>query len=257
MNDGKSFQDIQYESSNGVGELVVDRPEARNALRARTLRELRSALSTAEDEPDVTALIFRSTNDRVFCAGADLKFVRENLDDAVALEGFFSDLNDLFLEMGDSSLGIVGVVSGSALAGGLEVVLACDVVVASPDAEFGDQHINVNLMAAGGGSQRLPRILGPRRAKELVLTGKTITAETALDWGLVNDVDDDPVEAGRSVAERIASHHPRVVGHSKALLETGQDVPLEAGLELERKTAMAHIQSDLVRETLEEFASGE
>jgi len=255
MSDEEPFQDITYKSSDGVGEAIIDRPEARNALRPRTLSDLQTALSTAEDDPEVTALVLRSSKDQVFSAGADLKFVRTNLDDPVALEEFFSDLNDLFLAMEKSSLGVVGCVSGSALAGGLEVVLACDIVVASPEAEFGDQHINVNLMAAGGGSQRLPRLLGPRRTKELVLTGKTITAETALDWGLINEVAEDPVEAGASVAERIARHHPRVVGHSKALLTTGRDVPLEAGLELERMTAMAHIQSDLVRETLEQFTS--
>lgn len=260
MTESQSFEDVRYETAGAVAEVTLDRPEKRNAIRPRTIEELDAARSLAEADDEVGALVVRSGSPGVFSAGADLSHMMSIIDDSAACEAFFEDLNGLYNSFEESSLGVVAGVTGTAMAGGLELVLACDLAVASADAEFGDQHINVNLMAAGGGSQRLPMLVGPRRAKELVLTGKTVPASTARDWGLVNEVVEDDGsgettrEAARSLAEDVARHHPRVVRRSKDLIRTGMDVPLAAGLEYERMTSLAHMQSEEAQAALERFS---
>jgi enoyl-CoA hydratase/carnithine racemase len=151
---------------------------------------------------------------------------------------------------------VVAAVNGLALAGGLELVLVADLVVADEEARLGDQHANFGLVAGGGGSQRLPRAIGPRRAKELMLLGGWLTARQALEWGLVNRV----AAAGQlpAVVGEIASALARLSGSAartaKALVNRSGDVDLASGLDLEIALVAQHMRSADAREGLAAFA---
>lgn len=244
--------DVRYEVRDGFAEIVLDRPEKLNAIRPRTLTDLDEARERAEGDDDVRAILIAGAGDG-FSAGADLSAVRMLMDDQAGIEQFLRSWHGTYDSLADTSLPTVACVDGRALAGGLELVLVCDLAVASPDARFGDQHVNVNLIPGGGGSQRLPRIVGRRRAKELMLTGETISAETAVEWGLANRVEADPRDATRELARRLADHHPVALARAKELVDAGMDLSLEDGLGLELETAVRHLLSDAAEEGLEEF----
>jgi enoyl-CoA hydratase len=155
----------------------------------------------------------------------------------------------------DASVSVVASVDGQALAGGFEMVAACDLVVAGTEAAFGDQHVNVNLIPGGGNTQRLPRLIGRRRAKELMFTGDTIDSTTAQEWGLVNRVADGPASltVGRELAGQIASKRAEAIQRMKELTNEGVEIPLGQALSLERDAAALHIASDAARDGLDRF----
>lgn len=244
--------DIEYAVEDGIAELVLDRPEAMNSIRRETLYDLEIARERAEEDDDIRAILMRSTGDS-FCTGGDLGAVLEYLDSADEAEVWLEHWHQVFTGLHRTDLPVIGCVDGLALAGGLEVSLACDVVIASPDATFGDQHINHNLIPVGTGSQMLPRIIGRRRAKYLILSGDTIDAETAYEWGLVSSISEEPLEEAREFAEGVADRHPSAVRRSKELVDRGLETSVETGLALERKVGATHLTSDIVKEALQQF----
>lgn len=248
-----ALRDVEYAVRDGTAELIVDRPQVYNCVRHETLRDLETARTRAESDDDVGAILLRSRGTDAFSTGADLDVLAEYLQDPAAVERWLADWHRSVLGFARSELPVVGSVTGRALAGGLELVLACDVVIAHPEATFGDQHLNVDLVAGGGGTQLLPRIVGRRRAKYLVLTGETIDAGTARRWGLVNEVAEDPLAAAQELAGRITEHHPAALARAKRLIDEGLDAPLEAGLELERAVARDHLASDVAEAGIERF----
>ncbi len=141
---------------------------------------------------------------------------------------------------------VVAGVHGLALAGGLELTLVCDLVVADEEARLGDQHANFALVAGGGGSQRLPRLIGARRAKELMLLGGWLSARQALDWGLINRVAPaGTVEAAtRALAAELAEKSGAASRTVKLLVDRGLDLELREGLELEKQTVAAHMRTE-------------
>jgi len=258
-NPADEFEDIAYEVRQATAEIVLDRPDCLNAIRPQTLSELNSAIDQAETDPEVVAGLIRSGSDQFFSSGGDLNVVGELIGDQSGYESFLESWHETFNKLNNSDIPIVGYVTGPALAGGLELVLVCDVAVASADAEFGDQHINLNLLPSGGGSQRLPHLVGLRRAKELILTGKTISAKTAEDWGLVNhviekdDTEADPLETARSFVKTISQHDPDALCRSKELINRSVDLDLEDGIELELQAVLRHQHSDAAKTGLAEF----
>lgn len=255
--DTPAFEDIDYDPRGAVAELVLDRPDALNAIRDTTLDELAAACRLAETDDAVSTILLRSSTDSIFCAGGDLKLLQTIQDDPSTYEAFLERWHDVFGTLEDCAVPIVAYVDGAALAGGLELVLVCDLAVATPDAAFGDQHINLNLFPAGGSSQRLPRTVGARRAKELILTGTQVSAETAREWGLVNEVvegsSSERLEAARAFAATVAEHHPTALGKCKRVINAGLDLPLDEGLALELETAIEHQRSDVAKAGIDEF----
>jgi enoyl-CoA hydratase len=151
---------------------------------------------------------------------------------------------------------VVAGVHGLALAGGLELTLVCDLVVADEEARLGDQHVNFALVAGGGGSQRLPRLIGARRAKELMLLGGWIDARQALAWGLVNRVAPAGTvgEATLALARELAAKSTAANRTAKLLVDRGLDVDLRTGLELEKRVVAEHMRSEDAQAGLRAFA---
>ncbi len=195
---------ITRELDGPVAIVILDRPEARNALTASMISDLRTVLTEADDDPSVAAVVLTG-RDPAFCAGLDLNDLART----------YRDISSAQPEDGDGPRGLVplstipriGAVNGAAVTGGLELALGCDFLIASERATFADTHARVGVMPGGGMTIRLPQLVGINRARQMSLTGDFVDAPTACAWGLVNEVVPHAdllrraTELGRAIAE--------------------------------------------------------
>jgi crotonobetainyl-CoA hydratase len=209
--------------------VILNRPEARNAVNGPLTLAVGSALEEAENDPDVRAVVLTGAGDVSFCAGADLKAIArgESLNPPGSEAwGFAGVVNHPI------SKPVVAAVNGAAFGGGTEIVLASDLAVASETATFGLPEVRRGLIAAAGGLVRLPEQLPRKVAMQMILTGRPIDAGTALRWGLVNEVvgPDRVLETALSLAHQIAANAPLAVQASKRVAQGIRDgsVPAEA-----------------------------
>lgn len=246
---------LTYAADGGIARAVLNRPAQLNAISPALLEDLDRVCEAVEKDRTVRVVTLTAAG-RAFCAGADLKAVKELVPDAKRWSGFMRLWHRVFNRVEALPVPVIAGVHGLALAGGLELVLVADLVVMDATARLGDQHANFGLIAGGGGSQRLPRLIGARRAKELMLLGGWVDAEQALAWGLVNRV----VAAGGVAAavEELARELARKSGGAsrtaKRLVAEGLDLSLADGLELELRLAGEHMRSADATEGLRAFA---
>jgi enoyl-CoA hydratase len=228
------FETLALERVGDDGHVLVvtlNRPEVRNALNTRMgldLRELWSGLYV--DQEDVRCVVLTGAGDKAFCAGGDLK-ERNNMTDA-AWQRQHAIFEQAFLAMMDCPVPILAAVNGAAFAGGLEMVAASDFAYAVPSARFALTEVTLGIMPGACGTQNLPRAVGVRRAKEIILTGSPFTAEEALRWGLVNRLCDDLGglrEAALATAGRIAANAPLSVRQAKKALNVSTQIDLKNG----------------------------
>ena len=246
---------VSYTSGDGIARIVLNRPAQLNAISPALLEDLDRVCEAIESDPAARAATLTAAG-RAFCAGADLRVVRETVGDSARWSAFMSLWHRVFDRIEALPVPLVAGVHGLALAGGLELVLVADLVVMDETARLGDQHANFGLIAGGGGSQRLPRLIGARRAKELMLLGGWVDAPQALSWGLVNRV--APAgqvdEAVMALARELASKSVVASRVAKRLVDRGLDLTLQEGLALERRMAGEHIRSADAAEGLRAFA---
>ena len=205
---------VDYATSGHIATITLNRPEAMNAVNAELATGLGEAVARANAEGAVRVIVLTGTG-RAFCAGADLKAISKGEDIGVkdhpewGFAGFVQQWSDK---------PVIAAVNGFAMGGGTELALACDLVVAAPSATFGLPEVRRGLIAAAGGLLRIQHQVTPKRAMELALTGAPIDAATALEWGLINQVSDDPLEVATELAETIAANAPFAVRQTKRLL---------------------------------------
>lgn len=177
------YTNIKLEKENRVATIRLNRPDALNALSPEVAAELSSALVDVGEDGSIKALVVRGEG-RAFCAGADLTYFQTTFSDLSLLPGYLKQVNDTFRQVEELPIPAIAVVHGFALAGGLELMMACDMALVAEDARIGDQHVNFGLMPGGGSTQRLPRRVGLQRAMELLTTGRWISGTEAVEWGL-------------------------------------------------------------------------
>jgi enoyl-CoA hydratase len=235
------------EKSDGIGVLTLNRPQAMNALNREMGEALRDAFSDLNSDKDVKVAILTGAG-RAFCGGLDLK-------ELAAMESLSSSnmgkaLGEGFAQMKQFDRPIIGAINGPAVTGGFELALDCDILVASSQAFFAETHARVGFIPGGGLSQKLPRIIGPARAKELSFTGNYLQAEQAEAWGLVNRVvpHRDLLDVCWYMAEDMLPADPFVVKEYKRLIDLGCRTSLEEGLRAERS---AHL--DYVKQSTQSF----
>jgi len=246
---------VTYAAKGGIARVVLNRPEQMNAISPTLLEDLNRVCETIEGDPGVRVVTLTAAG-RAFCAGADLKAVKALSPDPDRWNSFIRLWHRVFNRIEALAVPVIVGVHGLALAGGLELVLVADLVVADEAARLGDQHANFGLVAGGGGSQRLPRLIGARRAKELMLLGGWLSAGEALAWGLVNRVAPAGTVAA-VVEETAASLADKSVSASrtvKALVNRAFDADLAGGLEMELHLVAAHMRSADAAEGLRAFA---
>ena len=249
------FRAITYATGGGIARITLNRPAQLNAISPELLEDLDRACALVEGDASVRAVALIAAG-RAFCAGADLRAVRELSPDAARWSAFMGLWHRVFDRIEALPVPVIAGVHGLALAGGLELVLVADLVVADETARLGDQHANFGLVAGGGGSQRLPRLIGARRAKELMLLGGWLGATEALAWGLVNRV--APAGTVAAVVEEIAASLAAGSASAnrtvKALVNRAFDAELGEGLALERRLVALHMRSADAAEGLRAFA---
>ncbi len=245
---------VIYEMGGGVARVILNRPSQMNAVSPELLEDLDRVCETVERDRRVKVVTLTGAG-RAFCAGADLKVVQELSPDPERWRGFMDLWHRVYNRIEALPLPVIAGVNGLALAGGLELVLVCDLAVADEGAKIGDQHANFGLVAGGGGSQRLPRAIGLRRAKELMLLGGWLGAREALEWGLVNRV----APAGQlsktldELAGALAALSSSASRTVKTLANHALDIDLGAGLALEKALVADHMRSADAREGLRAF----
>jgi len=220
--------------------LTLDRPAELNPLDHDTIRALRAALDALDRDTRVRAIAVTGAG-RAFSAGGDMKKYRTLQRDPVGFPAFLDDLHGLLTAMGAAATPVIALVNGIAVAGGIELLLGCDFAVAAESARIGDAHLPYGQMGGGGSLTLLPRTVGPARARELVFTGRLLSAAEAREWGLVSRVvpDADLHLAGVEIARELATRSPLAVANAKRTLNAAywDGTAIAAGLRLERETA--------------------
>lgn len=236
--------------------LTLNRPEKLNSISPEVVAGLAEALDGLGPEDRCVVITGRG---RAFCAGGDLAAV-EGLNGGMRpdqINAFHQSITDVLRRLEQVELPTVCVINGIAVAGGLEIASACDVVVSVDTAVFGDVHANFGLLPGGGGSVRLPRLIGASRAKYLMLTGRTVDAQTMRDWGLVSLVAsaEDLDGTVESLITDLTTRSRPGLAHMKRLIAEGLELPVDQALSLEQKVAGEHTGSADYAEGLAAFGA--
>ncbi|WP_238556646.1 enoyl-CoA hydratase/isomerase family protein [Gordonia terrae] len=234
--------------------LTLNRPRRRNALNAELIADLDRALSDAEADPDAGAIVLTGAGPS-FCAGADLKYFLELDERGESPIEFLRDVSALCTRLETSRLPVIAAIHGHAVAGGMELALACDVVIAADTALIGDGHVRNNLLPAGGASVRLPRKLGASMARWLALTGELVAAQQLMPTGWLHSVvpEDTLVDAATAAARILTDQHGPAQARYKRLLFDLDTVDPHTGLALELDTFDAHWRAHDVPTALKKF----
>ncbi|WP_437505023.1 enoyl-CoA hydratase-related protein [Sorangium sp. So ce1099] len=246
---------VKLDRRGAVAVLTIDRADRRNALSRDALLAFGRLGRELADDPEVRAIVVTGAGDKAFCAGADLK-ERQGMspDDVRRQVGLYrTELGVL----ARSPKPVIAAINGVAFGGGLELALLCDLRVAAPHAELALPETSLGIIPGAGGTQRLPRVVGEARAKEMILLGRRLTASEALAWGLVNRVSPEGapvVDDAIAWIEPIASGAPIAQAAALRAIEDGYDVPLELGLEIERVHYDETLRSEDRLEALRAFA---
>jgi enoyl-CoA hydratase/carnithine racemase len=235
---------VAIELRDGVGWIVLDRPQVGNAVSLALARELGEALGDLGGRSKVIAIRGAGGN---FCTGGDFEEVsrlrREGRD---SLRRLFDAFGAALSSIATLDVPVVAVVEGHAVAGGFELMQACDLSLVRTDARIGDNHTNFGMVPGGGSSQRLPRLVGRQRALGLILSGERLSGSEAAAWGLVYRAFSpaDFEHAVEGFLAGLSAKEATAVARIKALVRSGSELDLDTGLELERQVVLTHLEEE-------------
>src|ERR1700731_1461910 len=228
-----ALQNVLYEKMKGIAYVTMNRPKVLNALNTPTWADLRAAFEDARDDEAVRGVILTGAGDKAFIAGADVS----ELAHVTALQAeqasrFGQEVLDLIENLGKP---VVAAINGFALGGGCETAMACTIRIAVENAKFGQPEVKLGLVPGGGGTQRLPRIVGKGRALQIILSGEMITAQQAYRIGLVNEVVPaaDLITRAEAILKQISANAPLAVKYSLEAVNKGLQTSQDEGLSLE------------------------
>lgn len=218
---------------DGVAVLTLNRPEVMNSFNFELLYALRDAVTDIRFNPNVRVVIITGIGSKAFCSGADLK-ERITLT-ADEVKKFIYTIRTLFTDIENLNKPVIAAINGVALGGGTELLLACDIRIAASNAAMGLTETRLAIIPGAGGTQRLPRLIGRGKAKELIFTGRRVDAQEALDIGLVNRIcdPDDLMACAKSMASMICECGPIAVEQAKYAINAGLETDLHTGLAIE------------------------
>lgn len=244
---------VESRAGGAVEVWTIDGEAKRNAISRSMRAEFESLILAAAEKPGLRAVVITGAGNKAFCAGADLKERAGMSDEEVRT--FLLDLRRTLRALELSSKVFIAAINGAAFGGGTELSLACDLRVIGPHGEMALTETRLAIIPGGGGTQRLPRLVGVGVAKELILTGRRVGPEEALRLGLVNRVapDMDVVAHAVALAEQIAEGGPIALGAAKAAIQEGMELPLDEALELEYQKYQVTIPTEDRLEGLKAF----
>jgi methylglutaconyl-CoA hydratase len=246
---------VRSERRESVAIWTLDRPERMNALSRAVVRELWRLAREAAADPGVRVVVITGAGDKAFCAGADLKERQTMSEEEV--RDFLSLYRMSFGAIDRLAKPVIAAINGFAFGGGLELALACDLRVMARDAKVGLTETSLGIIPGAGGTQRLTRIVGEARAKEMILLASRLEAAQALAWGVVHRVAEEAesaLDAALRLAEPLASGAPIALGAALEAIDGAHDMPLESGLTLERRCYERTLASEDRTEALQAFA---
>ena len=245
---------VLYEVREHVAVITIDRPEALNALNLDVLAELEKAVCEAEKDRDVYVLIITGAG-RAFVAGADIGQMKDFTADEARAFGEFG--NRVFLKIESLAKPVIAAVNGFALGGGCELSLACDIRIAGEKAKFGQPEVSLGITPGFGGTQRLPRLVGLSKAKELIFTAQNIDAQEALRIGLVSQVvpGEELMDAAMALAGRIAANAQIAVRQSKAAIDRGMQCDIETGTAFESQAFALCFSTEDQKDAMDAFVN--
>ena len=228
------FENVLYENRGGILYITLNRPDKRNALSPEMWRDLSNAVKAAAEDESVRVVIITGAGDKALASGADIQELHDR-DYMVQMKGTatlaLKAIEDLWKPT-------ICAVNGFALGGGCELAMACDIRIATKRSRFGQPEVNLSLIPGAGGTQRLQRLVGIAKAKELIFTGKIIYAEEAMQIGLVNQVTENTREelmaAAEEMAKQIMAKGPVAITMAKIAINCGADTDMNTGLMIER-----------------------
>ncbi|MBB5172273.1 enoyl-CoA hydratase [Texcoconibacillus texcoconensis] len=240
-------------NDEGVATVTLNRPEAANALSLQMLYDLQNVLYEIKFDPAVRCVIITAAGEKVFCAGADLKERREM--DAVEVRKTVSLIQENINDVEALPQPVICALNGSALGGGLELALACDIRVASEHIKLGLTETSLAIIPGAGGTQRLPRLIGRGKAKEMIFTAKRIAADEAARIGLVEHVvpKGEVVDKAGEFAQQISANGPVALKQAKLAIDKGTEVDLKTGLAIEKNAYEVTIPTKDRMEGLQAF----
>ena len=233
-----SFETLIYEVADNVATITFNTPKAANAMSPLGAREFRAVAETADDDADVRAVVLTGAG-KMFCAGGDLGSFAEAGGGARRLiMEMAGDLHMGLSRLSRTSAPVIGAVNGTAAGAGLSLVMACDLAIAAESAVFTMAYTRAGLSPDGSSTFFMPRKIGDRRARELMLTNRVLTSAEALDWGVVNEVvpNEEVLPRANGLAQRFATGPTAAFGAVKTLLNGTFDQTLESQMELEART---------------------
>jgi 2-(1,2-epoxy-1,2-dihydrophenyl)acetyl-CoA isomerase len=252
-----AYETIKLEMREAVAVITLNRPESLNALNTQVGQEFQAAVAEA-GEGGARAIVLTGAG-RAFCAGGDLREMQRMAKEEGKVEAFFDEplrmLNQCILLIRQTALPFIAAVNGAASGGGCNLALACDLVIAGHGAKFNQAFIKIGLVPDCGGTFILPRLVGWKRATEMMMTGDVITASKALDLGMINAVfpDEQLMAQAMAMAERLAQAPTVAIGKIKELLEASTKNDYGEQLELERKTQITAGKTKDFREGVAAF----
>lgn len=231
-----SYEDIRLDKSGNVATITIDRPKVLNAIRFQTMLEIQSALKEIEADETIRVVVLTGAGEKAFISGGDISVMARG-------QGYIETLTEvpkgqaICSEIENFPKPVIARINGIALGGGTEVALSCDIRIAADTAIMGLPEIKLGIIPGYGGTQRLPRLVGMGKAKELIFTGDHITAQEALNIGLVNQVvpPDQLDEAVTKLAQRIAARAPVALHMAKVALNNGAQADLRTALDIEAR----------------------
>jgi enoyl-CoA hydratase/carnithine racemase len=227
------FENVLYEKKNSIAYVTLNRPKVLNALNGKTWQELRAAFEDARDDANVRGVILTGAGDKAFIAGADItELATVTAVQAEESSSHGQEVLDLVENLGKP---VIAAINGFALGGGCETAMACTIRLASEHAKFGQPEVKLGLLPGGGGTQRLPRLVGKGRALQLILTGQIISASEAYRIGLVNQVlpAAELIPQAEALLREIFANAPLAIRYSLEAVNKGMETTQAEGLALE------------------------
>jgi enoyl-CoA hydratase len=227
-----TYANLLLTREDGIGTVTINRPEVMNALNIAVFQELYRMFTEIEKDPEIRVVILTGAG-KAFVAGVDIREMKDS--DSSSIRKFIKIARRAGDAVYNLSKPVIAAVNGYAFGGGNELALACDLIIASENAQFGQQEINLGIVPGGGAIQRLTRLVGMTKAKEIVYTGDVIDARTALEIGFINKVvpPEKLMDEARALARKLLVKSAVALSYAKKAFQTGADMTLAAGLDLD------------------------
>jgi enoyl-CoA hydratase len=228
-----TYEFILYEKADRVVWITLNRPEAMNAQSDGLRAELVDALEAASEDDEVFVVVITGSGEKAFSAGADVAQYVTRVPSYVVSQKYILRPFELIRNM---TKPVVACVNGLALGAGCELMISCDIIIAAEDVKIGQTEVRVGLIPGGGGTQVLPRLVGEKKAKELIFTGRMISATEAMNLGIINQVvpREELRAATQKMVDELLRNSPAIIGLAKIAINRSLEVPLQAGMSYER-----------------------